>query len=170
MNFCIILKLRERSFQKFNNYCYELQLLNNTDLVRCGIPFFLVLNSVYPLLCYVLPQRFQYMRRAIIYLSKEKRFIKFKFRLNYSLRNILHGIVGLLFLVERSSLVCWEQQCLSLQKTRTYPANICLFKVNNKNTKERCEQVNNQVTIMTFFLCLYCSRWTYFTPYFLVFL
>ena len=142
----------------------------NTDLVRCWISFFLVLNSVCPLLCYVLPQRFQYMRRAIIYLSKEKPFIKFKFRLNYSLWNILHGIVGLLFLVERSSLVCWEQQCLSQQKTRTYPANICLFKVNNKNTKERCEQVNNQVTIMTFFWCLYCSRWTYFTPYFLVFL
>ena len=39
---------------------------------------------------------------------------------------------------------------------RSYPANIYLFKVNNKNTRK---------TPVTSFWCFYCQLWTYFTPF-----
>ena len=50
------------------------------------------------------------------------------------------------------------------------PANIYLFKVNNKNTRKSCEKfkVNNKntrTTSRTSFWCFYCSLWTYFTTF-----
>ena len=52
-------------------------------------------------------------------------------------------------------------------KTKDYsiPAVIYLLKVNNRNTRRRCEIVNNKDTRtkpMALFLRLYCLLWTYF--------
>ena len=39
-----------------------------------------------------------------------------------------------------------------------YPANIYLLKVNNRNSRKRCE-----ICSMKSFWCFYCWLWTYFT-------
>ena len=46
------------------------------------------------------------------------------------------------------------------------PANICLFRVNNRNTRKRCEicwKLIMKITSMTSCWCFYCWLWTYST-------
>ena len=44
------------------------------------------------------------------------------------------------------------------------PAGNCMFIVNNRNTRARC-QVYSKLTIKTPFWCHYCYFWYYFTPF-----
>ena len=52
-----------------------------------------------------------------------------------------------------------------------YPAGNCMFKVNDRNTRTRCD-ICSKLTIKTperrqeSFWCLYCQLWTYSTPCF----
>ena len=65
--------------------------------------------------------------------------------------------MSFIFLVE--SLLVWRtvlfqsffQTCAKIN----YPVHIYLFKVNNRNTRKKCE-VNNKNTRMTSFWCFYC--------------
>ena len=56
-----------------------------------------------------------------------------------------------------------------LDGSRSHSANSYLLKVNNRNTRERCEicsKANNKdpkTTSITTFWCLYCYFWIYFT-------
>ena len=66
-----------------------------------------------------------------------------------------------------------EPSCVyyqSLVQTGSIPAGNYMFKVNNRNTRTKCE-ICSKLTIkvperhQASFWCLYCWLWTYFTPY-----
>ena len=59
---------------------------------------------------------------------------------------------------------------LPFWSTLLFPVGIYMFKVNNRNTRKRCEtctkvtKKNTRTTSVTLFWCLYSKLWTYFTP------
>ena len=55
------------------------------------------------------------------------------------------------------------------RKTRTYPANINLFKVNNKNSRKRYE-ICSKLTIKTLVFGVYIVNFEHISHLFLVFL
>ena len=65
----------------------------------------------------------------------------------------------------------WQIKITPWTLERLAPVNIYLFRVNNKNTRKRYEnlfKVNNKdtrTTSMTLFWCFYCELLTYFTPF-----
>ena len=45
-----------------------------------------------------------------------------------------------------------------------YPADIYLFKVSNRNTKDKAKNKDTRTMPVVSFCCLYCQLGTYFTP------
>ena len=67
----------------------------------------------------------------------------------------------------------WELPATAPTEINLFTANICLFKVNNKNSRKRCETCSNltiktqerRPTSMTSFWCFNCLIWAYFKPF-----
>ena len=59
---------------------------------------------------------------------------------------------------------CWNNFS-SIRSTICHPVGIYLLKINNRNTRTRCEICSKlTITPLVSFWCLYCYLWTNFTP------
>ena len=70
---------------------------------------------------------------------------------------------------------CWSHKTVRKYLIFSNPANIYLFKVNNKNTSKEVWNMfkvynKNRTTSSTSFWWFYCKLWTYFTPFSSVFI
>ena len=64
-----------------------------------------------------------------------------------------------LFLEAHKTMICSRNKCRNLYCHFINPGGNHIFKVNNKNTRARCE-ICSKLTIKTpSFWCLYCSLW-----------